>query len=206
MNNANVISVNPGVKTMGELNMPKINLARISRKLTRPGNNTPHFRKALHFALGIDSKTTSRFSGKMAIVRLITGCLFISFGIVPLIESGMNPGACEPIELLSLALGISVFFGFMTRIVTIAATGFFAYLFYTSMTVGEPDMLYLLSGCISAIICVLGPGRYSLDQLMSRGLQGIHTRSRQSGSHRRSMETSVGYNAFGSVDRRVKLS
>ena len=203
MNQVNIISVDPGVKTMGELNMTEIKIGDISRRFSHSRNSRPAYKKVLNFILGINSKVNDAFSCKMMLVRLLAGCLFIAFSIMPDITGSIDLSSFGPVSVLSLALGITVILGILVRATCASGMLIFGYLFYNSYMAGVADYHMLLLCCISTIIMILGPGRYCIDQFIRRGVSKLSSAARKRTRRKTEMDMAVSYKAYGSVDRRV---
>ncbi|MDE7180708.1 MAG: hypothetical protein K2N88_05870 [Muribaculaceae bacterium] len=200
MNNANVISVNPGVKTLGELNINEINLARLSRTISNTGRSTSSFKKALDFTFGIGRTTASSMSSRLLAVRTVAGSLFSAFGTLSLAGSSMI-ALPHLLAVSSLVLGLSLLTGLCTRIASLAAAAMAFIASYSALMSGTLDSTALLVAVSGVVFCVLGPGRYSADAYLRSGLHRIYRNMHRYDPERNADKLNFEYNAFSAVDR-----
>lgn len=200
MNQTNVISVNPGVKTLGELNIGNSTIVRISRKLTRPGRvSASPFKAIVRFVFGVSRDRSGTFSTKMAMLRMSAAAITI---LAVLWQSGGLEAAPTAPVLAMLAFGVSLALGLFTRLVAASAMAICGYMFYLSIMGGTPDAMSAVSLVVSLMFALLGPGRYSADQLIVKGFTAIYRRSRARAA-RREKKAEFDYKAYHRVDRRV---
>ena len=123
MNEANVISVDPGVKTLGELCVNDHRLARISRKISGPGRKVAApFRHIMNLLFGINRRVNSQLSGKMMILRLTCGTMFILMALLPMEMTDILAARFTADSIMLCAIGISMIFGLFSRITTLTGT------------------------------------------------------------------------------------
>lgn len=200
MNQTNVISVNPGVKTLGELNIGNSTIVRISRRLTRPGRvSASPFKAIVRFVFGVSRDRSGSFSTKMAMLRMSAAAITI---LAALWQSGGLEAAPTAPVVAMLAFGVSLALGLFTRLVAASATAICGYMFYLSIMAGTPDVMCAVSLVASLMFALLGPGRYSADQLIVKGFTAIYRRSRARAA-RREKKAAFDYKAYHRVDRRV---
>lgn len=200
MNQTNVISVNPGVKTLGELNIGNSTIVRISRRLTRPGRvSASPFKAIVRFVFGVSRDRSGSFSTKMAMLRMSAAAITI---LAALWQSGGLEAAPTAPVVAMLAFGVSLALGLFTRLVAASATAICGYMFYLSIMAGTPDVMSAVSLVASLMFALLGPGRYSADQLIVKGFTAIYRRSRARAA-RREKKAAFDYKAYHHVDRRV---
>ena len=109
MNEANVISVDPGVKTLGELCVNDHRLARISRKISGPGRKVAApFRHIMNLLFGINRRVNSQLSGKMMILRLTCGTMFILMALLPMEMTDILAARFTADSIMLCAIGISM--------------------------------------------------------------------------------------------------
>lgn len=200
MNQTNVISVNPGVKTLGELNIGNSTIVRISRRLTRPGRvSASPFKAIVRFVFGVSRDRSGTFSTKMAMLRMSAAAITI---LAALWQSGGLEAAPTAPVLAMLAFIVSLALGLFTRLVATSAMAICGYMFYLSIMGGMPDAMSAVSLVVSLMFALLGPGRYSADQLIVKGFTAIYRRSRARAA-RREKKAEFDYKAYHRVDRRV---
>lgn len=200
MNQTNVISVNPGVKTLGELNIGNSTIVRISRRLTRPGRvSASPFKAIVRFVFGVSRERSGTFSTKMAMLRMSAAAITI---LAALWQSGGLEAAPTAPVLAMVAFGVSLALGLFTRLVAASAMAICSYMFYLSIMGGTPDAMSAVSLVVSLMFALLGPGRYSADQLIVKGSTAIYRRSRARAA-RREKKAEFDYKAYHRVDRRV---
>ena len=198
MNEAHVISVDPGVKTLGELRINEDRLAKISRTLTAPGRHvaTP-FEGLFNALFGINKRVNGQFSGKMLLLRVVCGSLLAGTALLPLAPADITSMNIPASALVMAFVGISMVFGFFSRLISLGGACWFGYSLYTSLMGGIPDLTAGALAMVMMIFSVMGPGLYSLDRMMRRGLLRLCRRSRKTRGH------GFDYRAYGVVDRRV---
>ncbi|MDE6006262.1 MAG: hypothetical protein K2G67_01755 [Muribaculaceae bacterium] len=203
MNNANVISVNPGIKTMGELNIDEITLSRISRTLSNPGQTSSTFKNILNGLFGINSMVTNRWSVKLASVRIIAGVIMLATGISSLTGMVMSANS-GMIGIAATILGASLILGLFSRILSIGAVGVSVVILAESLTAGTVDQMALTMAMVGAIMAIVGPGHYSLDQILRRSLFKLYRNRNRHDPDRDPAKIAFDYSAFASVDIRLR--
>lgn len=199
MNQANVISVNPGKKTLGELHVNDRNISRISRTLAAPRRMANPLRAVTNALLGINSRVNSRFSGKMMLIRLVCGTLFLLMGLPELLGTGFDLAAADTEVIIECCVGVSLIFGFLCRVSSVAAACWYGYAFYESFAFGMPDLGYAILSAVMLIFAVFGPGLYCIDQFIRRGLYALGRMVRR----RTLRQPELNYRAYEMMDRRV---
>lgn len=203
MNKANVISVNPGIKTMGELNIEEINLSRISRTISNPGQVSSTFKNILNTAFGIDSNVTTHWSAKLAAIRIIAGLILLSTGILAL-TGGQLGLAQHAMSIISIILGISLMIGFLSRIIAAGAMIAGIVVMAECLSTGVLDPASATVAVSGAVMGILGPGHYSLDQILRRGIFKLYRNRHRNDPERDPSKIAFDYSAFASVDFRIR--
>lgn len=203
MNEAQVISVNPGTKTLGELNISENKLSRISRRLTAPARNmVSPFKKIVDLLFGLNSKVNAQFSGKMMLLRLLFGSLLIASVLLPMHPDDILALDFGPHSIALIIFGVSMVFGFLSRLVSLGCAGWFGYRVYASIMVANPDITAVSLLMFAVMFWVLGPGLYSVDQMIRHILFTLSSKYRQRQIRNRMIKAS-GYRAYSSVADRV---
>lgn len=203
MNKANVISVNPGIKTMGELNIEEINLSRISRTLSNPGQVSSTFKNILNTTFGIDSNVTTHWSAKLAAIRIIAGLILLSTGILAL-TGGQLGLAQHAMSIISIILGISLMIGFLSRIISAGAMIAGIVVMAECLSAGVLDPASATVAVSGAVMGILGPGHYSVDQILRRGIFKLYRNRHRNDPERDPSKIAFDYSAFASVDFRIR--
>lgn len=202
MNNAKIISVDPGIKTLGELNINEINLSRLSRTISNPGASRTSFKNVLNFIFGINSRNSQALSSKVLAFRIFAGSLFTALGAMALTGTGM---AAVP-ELLSITcciFGVSLMTGLLMRVLSACAVIVSLYCAYISFMSGAVDSFSLLTAITAFTGCLFGPGLYSSDSFIRRALYGIYRNMHRYDPERNADNLQFDYNAFASVESRI---
>lgn len=155
MNATQVISVNPGKKTIGEL-LQEASKYEPVQSIVNTSPAKPRRTSILNALTGISSKTSASTSRRMLFLRAITSAILGS-----LAWYSWNSGQ-EPILFIPLiVLGALLLTGFMTRIVSIGMMAICIYFAVTGMAGA------VISGALAftaLVFAILGPAKYSLDQ------------------------------------------
>lgn len=203
MNQANVISVNPGQKTLGELHINEHRLARISKAISGPSPISSPLKKFFNTFFGINSKVNAQYSKKILLSRVLIGALYIYIGLQGVI-AGDSWSSMSGYEIATAILGASIFTGLLTRVTGIAGVILYGIISYSAWIQGDIDISGIMMLLPAIIMIITGPGRYSIDQMIRyrlfTGLQGMKSRHRQ---NRRKENLRYGYRAYANVDRRV---
>lgn len=155
MNATQVISVNPGNKTIGELLQeaskyePVQSIVNTSTKKSKRNN-------ILNALTGISSKTSASTSRRMLFLRVITSAILGGLAWYSW-YSGQEPILFLPL----IVLGASLLTGFMTRIVSI---GMMAACIYFAMTGMAGAVISGALAFTALVFAILGPAKFSLDQ------------------------------------------
>lgn len=176
MADVNVISVNPGKKTLGALNLEFVEkMARTCRPITM-GIHSPRTKTICNFIFGINKYVSSSWSSKLWLLRSVIAVYFISVGILA-IMSGAE-GIHFGISVANIVMGGMIFLGFLARIsatagfllyasaAVTAALGYVWHLSSSEIPVFETETV--MQALLMLVIAVAGPGRYSVDQLLRR--------------------------------------
>lgn len=201
MSNAKIISVDPGIKTLGELNINEINLTRLSRTISNPGRKST-FKNTLNMVFGINSRTDAGISSKMFGLRLIGGTLMTALGALSLSGSAMV-ALPHMLTVACLAFGISLLTGSFTRLISMATACIALFTAYTAFSAGSLDTVSLMTAMLGIGACVIGPGHYSADSLMRRQIFRLYRNAHRYDPERNADNLMFDYNAFAAVERRI---
>lgn len=177
MNKPNVISINPGQKTLGQLHQEAERYNPVVKQLVSTISSTVRLKACLNFFTGIDTKTMKGASARILLLRLFTAGLMASFAYAV-----MNPAVLAISDALlvpaldsvqgNIALSTSIFvmaasilLGFMTRIVSVAAFPYFIpMVLQGTLPISIASaLLFVALGYI-----ILGPGIFSVDQCIRK--------------------------------------
>lgn len=200
MNDPRVISVNPGVKTLGELSTGfQPGIARISRCLSAPGTrNVSILKQSVNLLFGINRNIGTQVSGKLLFLRVLAACAVL-LGIAGNMASAFS----TPSAFLPILLGSSVALGLLTRPVALCGVIFYGFATATSFTAGAPDVSAASLTVLSAAVCVLGPGMFSADQILRRSIFRSMARVKKSRAARKNKGNNLRYDAYTRIERRL---
>lgn len=206
MNLAQVISVNPSVKTLGELSAPSEKyMSGISRALSNPEKRVSSlFVGMVNMISGINSKTNKQLSYKVLYIRLIIGLMLIAFSINPMVSQPVS--ALSVTTVLTFLLGCTIIAGFLTRPATIGAALFFSTMFIQSISSGSVDNMSGLMMVMMLVISIMGPGMFSLDRIIRRNLLSMRGKIQTKKFNSRYNGTSVYYTAYADIEKRTKFN
>lgn len=177
MNKPNVISINPGQKTLGQLHQEAERYNPVVKQLVSTISSTVRLKACLNFFTGIDTKTMKGASARILILRLFTAGLLASFAyavmnpsvlaisdavLVPALDSVQGNIA---LSTSILVMAASILLGFMTRIVSVAAFPYFIpMVLQGTLPISIASaLLFVALGYV-----ILGPGIFSVDQCIRK--------------------------------------
>lgn len=209
MGNARIISVNPGAKSLGASNPDMLKrLARGYRNAT-PEVSVVGPKAFADFIFGINRNVSSVWSGKLLGIRLLIGAL--------LIVSALMSGVDFHYLLFSnvqLVVGIMFIVGLFERMAALVGIAFYLLFFIwdshlivanntteiVTAILHSTEILFVVLLIVGAVV---GPGRYSIDQLMRRSIVNrIKTSEAQKQAIRRQKEADarLSYKAYMAND------
>lgn len=179
MNKPNVISINPGQKTLGQLHQEAERYNPIVQQLVSTISSTVRLKACLNFFTGIDTKTMKGASARILLLRLFTAGLMASFAYAVMNPSVLAISDAVLVPALNsvqgnIALSTSIFvmaasilLGFMTRIVSVAAFPYFIpMVLQGTLPISIASaLLFVALGYI-----ILGPGIFSVDQCIRKAI------------------------------------
>ena len=177
MNKPNVISINPGQKTLGQLHQEAERYNPVVKQLVSTISSTVRLKACLNFFTGIDTKTMKGASARILLLRLFTAGLMASFAYAVMNPSVLGISDAVLVPALNsvygnIALSTSIFvmaasilLGFMTRIVSVAAFPYFI-----SMVLQGTLPISIASALLFVALgyIILGPGIFSVDQCIRK--------------------------------------
>lgn len=197
MNQAQVISVNPARKTPGELNISEVKLSKLTRAIAGSGSQRNSLKGFLNFIYGLNSKTSKETSTKLFLLRLLCGGTMLAL-TVPSLIAGL-----DSIETIAgAAIGVSLISGLFSRVVSACAMFWSGYMAISTFMSGNIDTMPIMSAILMGVFCILGPGRYSIDQL-SRNLILSRRTARRRRQAQKNNSSALDYRAFITAERRI---
>ncbi len=209
MADVKVISVNPGIKTVGALNFEFI--GKVARTCSSPVSkavNNQRVKKVCNHIFGIDRSSTDVEATKLLLIRVIAAVFLVALGI-----TGLDPvqlTADPDINIFNIVIGCMILSGLFTRIASICGFLLYAFLvasqFYglgSSITAtsgsATPDLALICMSMIFLFLAITGPGRYCIDQLLRMGIVRIAERKSDKRSQRKNLreaEARMSYKAW----------
>lgn len=177
MNKPNVISINPGQKTLGQLHQEAERYNPVVKQLVSTISSTVRLKACLNFFTGIDTKTMKGASARILLLRLFTAGLMASFAyavmnpsVLAISDAVLVPALNSVYGNIALSTSIfviaaSILLGFMTRIVSVAAFPYFIpMVLQGTLPISIASaLLFVALGYI-----ILGPGIFSVDQCIRK--------------------------------------
>lgn len=203
MNQANVISVNPGIKTIGELRVNEHVARKISHAIanTAPQNSIT-FKSVIDFMTGINSRITGHLSMKIMMLRVVCGTLLLGMVLIPMSSANIYDLDFSVTEVVGIIAGFSIIFGAFMRVVCFGCASFLSYNLYIHVLNSGLELSGLAEIGMLLIFTIMGPGMYCIDQLLRRGIYSI-IRKRAKRAKAKLNESSFEYNAYEMLDRRI---
>lgn len=177
MNKPNVISINPGQKTLGQLHQEAERYNPVVKQLVSTISSTVRLKACLNFFTGIDTKTMKGASARILLLRLFTAGLLASFAyavmnpsVLAISDAVLVPALDSVQGIIALSTSIfvmaaSILLGFMTRIVSVAAFPYFIpMVLQGTLPISIASaLLFVALGYV-----ILGPGIFSVDQCIRK--------------------------------------
>ena len=131
----------------------------------------------------------------MSLVRVVTGLVMATCFILGPTVTSISASH----SLIMAALGISIGFGFLTRVTGIAVSAIVGYQAIASFSTLTPDVAAAALASVAFIFAVLGPGKYSCDSYLRNMLR----RSMSNTKKNSTTETGFDYRAYNNIDSRL---
>lgn len=189
-----VISINPSVKTLGELNLPSMNLECLSRSFSNPGIKSTAKSDLTGLFFGTSHKTGKWMQFKVLAIRIICAALLVYTGLIEGIPHNINN--IESIIMLTAAGSMAL--GFMMRPLTVIAAAFLIFTGTWRSASDAIDMTTLFQTAACLVPCILGSGRISIDSIITR-----YIGRRKAMNRRRSRSREMDYRAYSTLERRL---
>ncbi|MDE5807663.1 MAG: hypothetical protein K2H76_06050 [Muribaculaceae bacterium] len=160
MNSINVISINPANSAKSALH-PEV-FERIAREYSVTRETTKmnlSAKRVINFCFGINKKIGRAFSTNLLVARSLAGIALIGYAFF----AGLSFAAFSPAWMMVI-LAVSLVLGLFNRFTSFAAAGYFGYLALTSAF----SVSLLLPALIAVVSMLVGPGLFSIDQLLRR--------------------------------------
>ncbi len=167
MSSINVISINPAQSAKSALH-PEVfeRLAREYRVDTEMTKLNLSAKKTINFIFGINKRISRSMSFNLLAARTLAGSGLIGFAFY----QGLSMTAFSPAWVM-LSFGISLLCGFFTRMTSLLSFGYFSVVSTLAfMTSGSIDIYSLAPAILSLLFMLVGPGKFSSDQIMRRNL------------------------------------
>lgn len=200
MNAANVISVDPGKKTLGTLNLsgaPGFLRTNIASKIGTTTQRSSH--KLLNLTFASVCPTSTQRSGRILLMRLLLAGLMTACALLPQAQADIEIYELSLPHIVMITLLVaagSMTLGLLMRPVLILSTGLFFTVATLQALVGEFNVELWFCGFSSLMLAISGSGRISLDGLFHHLLGEKRSfRKRQAHARRR-----MSYEAFKFVD------
>lgn len=162
MNTPTIISINPIVKTIGQIHQESIGSGRAIPRIVSNLSVTPRLKDTLNLLTGISTPAMSGASGRILLLRFISAVAIITVLALVFATGG------EMLLSIPLAvLGISLLLGLMTRIISLTAMIYFILAGVQGMLALEPCCIF---GFSALIFMIMGPGIYSIDQCIRKAI------------------------------------
>jgi len=160
MTQPTVLSIDPGANTRGAIQEEAKKYGSLATNIVARIGVTPRLKDTLNTLTGIDASTMSGASSRIFFLRFIIGALLISGAVFSWLH-----GMSVLITASAATLGICLIFGFMTRLISLAALPGLAIMTWHGMIAPEFSVPMLLTALVFA---VTGPGIFSTDQFIRR--------------------------------------
>lgn len=161
MNTPTIISINPIVKTIGQIHQESIGSGRAIPRIVSNLSVTPRLKDTLNLLTGISTPAMSGASGRILLLRFISAAIITVPAL--LFATGGELLLCIPLAVL----GISLLLGLMTRLISLTAMIYFILAGVQGMLALEPCCIF---GFSALIFMIMGPGIYSIDQCIRKAI------------------------------------
>lgn len=192
MERANVISVNPGVKTLGELNIDQFKLAEISRSLTAPGHESHVLRDTLSFVTGMNV-AGRRNSRPLLYARI---CAAAVFALLAATSTASSLCVLYSVMAFSLATGT-----LLRPISAISASALLWSAFASLGGMEAIDTTVVLAASATLTFMFIGAGRISADRWIFKLLTSASKKRKEASKQ---PDSPLDYRAYRLADRRLR--
>ncbi len=170
MNSPQIISINPGRKTVGERLQEARQYEPMVQSIVTSMARKPKCTSILNALTGISSKNMAGTSRRLLLLRFVTSLILGAAAYYT-----WYSGTDAPIFIPLIALATSLLLGFATRIVSIGiilTCGYFA-------VIGLEDPFVCVVLAFAAMVfAILGPGIFSVDQCIRKAIFHMRKRNR----------------------------
>lgn len=160
---AKVISVNPGKKTLGRFWEEGLAGHEVGRRIIRTIAVPAKPAGYIAALTGISTDTGRTMSLNLLLLRLLLGCGMIVMAAMLLVGT-------VTVQVAAIVAGVSILLGMFCRPVCIIASILFAITTFNGLDAGMFQWETAVIGVVSVVFAVLGPGRFSVDQLIRSAL------------------------------------
>lgn len=167
----NVISINPAKKTIGALHPELLERVAKGYKAMDDAMPKPHLKNFFNLFFGINKSVKAGWSGKLFAIRFFVAAYFLGIGIM---SATSFPSADVP--TLMICTGAMIFLGLFERVLSFAGFLLLGSIALTSalgiswdlQPISTPFFNEQAAFCslFALILAIIGPGRYSIDQIM----------------------------------------
>lgn len=201
MKDINIISVNPSASATSILH--EQGLKRIARRCRTKVSAKPLdiLRLTISSIFGINKSVTSGWSAKLWIIRSAVAIFLVVYGFAE--GASFRTFGIHEIEVIT---GLIMIPGIFTRLAAITASVVFMITLYPAIVSLTPvefindttAMTSIVAATLCAVTALLGPGRYSIDQILRRAmLKAID--SRRIAAEQRAIRDRMSYKAWRTV-------
>lgn len=161
---AEVLSVDPGKVAEGA-KFSNVSSRCAARYVGWPVKRAPVF-PVVNF-LFPTGRADVRFSLTLLVVRMVLGGLWLYTGISGLVSSGM----AVAISVISIVIGAMLLGGLLVRVVCLVPAVYYLFI-ALGTSISGLDPLPVMYAILSALLCVAGPGKLSIDEILRKLLTG----------------------------------
>lgn len=176
MNFTDIISVDPGQKTLGSLH-PEITDTILRNSVLGVKNESTHSYGLLGVFFAAATPGSRRYGLCILLLRMLFATIVIvagSFILYGEISAPAIPLAPQVYAIALIVIGSMLAVGFLSRIATLTGFAGFAYIAVSAIFMGVFNISALMLCMGSLAFLMLGTGRYSLDFFIRKS---IHNRS-----------------------------
>lgn len=204
MKQNDVISINPGVKTLGELCIEGERFAAVSRTIAPINNSNISVSAVAKTLLGVGRFTKTAAEIKMAGMRICFGVAIFLLYFSDIISAISTSASIFSMGWMAAIVSMSLIFGVFSRIASFSACVIWSFLAIQSAVIGNLDITSILSSVLAGCGTIAGASKMSVDTVIYQIIRKRRAKARRAETEMWSNHANS-YRAYELADQRFRL-